>query len=55
MYSFKGGCCRSGEFCYILSELFDLRSMCAEDTNRDDHKVSGGRDFGVNEFNWILY
>lgn len=30
MYSFKGGCCHSGEFCYILSELFDLRSMCAE-------------------------
>lgn len=30
MYSFKGGCCSSGEFCYILSELFDLRSMCAE-------------------------
>lgn len=30
MYSFRGGCCSSGEFCYILNELFDLRSMCAE-------------------------
>ena len=32
MYSFRGGCCSSGESCCILSEftLFDLRSVCAE-------------------------